>query len=261
MAAPKPVGPPKPPSLGQNNEFDLARQRAQRQESANLQTQKDALARRAAQLGSGVQGALLKQEQIATDESARRLSDANEGIGAAERQEQRRLGEIAQAQEFARSERLGTQEFSAGESALQRRLAEQGLELQRYGIDTNKGFQEAQLTGKYGGQKTLAAKQMEEQTAMAKKAYARGVLESDRDFKANLGANIVAMITNLQQQPGMTPERIRGILQGVGYGDIYDSVGLAGVGHDPTVATGGPYKPREGGSLNMGPGQTTGVKL
>jgi hypothetical protein len=245
MAAPKPVGPPKPPSLGQNNEFDLARQRAQRQESANLQTQKDALARRAAQLGSGVQGALLKQEQIATDESARRLSDANEGIGAAERQEQRRLGEIAQAQEFARSERLGTQEFSAGESALQRRLAEQGLELQRYGIDTNKGFQEAQLTGKYGGQKTLAAKQMEEQTAMAKKAYDRGVLEGDRDFKANIGANTIAMVGNLKQL-GYTPDQIKSMLQQVGYGDLYDSLGLSGLGLDPTKATGGAHKPGYG---------------
>jgi hypothetical protein len=220
MAAPKPPGPPKPPSLGVNNEFDLARRRAQQQESQNLGAQKDALARRAAQLGGGVSGALIKQEQIATDESAKRLGQANEGIDAARMQEQRRLDEIAQGQDFARSEREATQAFAAGESALARRLAEAGL------------------TGVYGGKKTLAAQQFEKQTALAEagltgkyngadtlagKTYADAKTQNDFENRVNVGTLLATQIGNWKTQglkPGEIQSRLDALFGGMDLGSL-----------------------------------------
>ena len=53
--------------------FDLARRKAEQTEGRALQGQKDAMARRAAQLGGGPGGALLKLEQQASNASAERL--------------------------------------------------------------------------------------------------------------------------------------------------------------------------------------------
>lgn len=100
---------------GVSDQFDYQRKKAAQQEAANLQGQKQALARRAAQLGGGPSGALIKQEQVAGDQSAQRLATANEGIDAAQTAEQRRIREIQQAQEFAHNERLGSQDFAHGE--------------------------------------------------------------------------------------------------------------------------------------------------
>lgn len=109
------------PATGAGSEFDLERKRAAQREAATLQGQKDALARRAAQTGGGVSGALIKQEQVATNQSAQRLGAANEAIDAGERAEARRLREIQEGRDFTRSEREASQGFLSGESALQRR--------------------------------------------------------------------------------------------------------------------------------------------
>lgn len=110
---------PQSPTLAQ---FDVARKRAAQSEQANLQTQKSALERRAAQLGGGPSGALIKQERIAADESAQRLQGANEGINAQEMQERGRIQEIKEGRAFARSERLGSQGFAAQQAGLQRKF-------------------------------------------------------------------------------------------------------------------------------------------
>ncbi len=108
-------------ALEQNNEFDYARRRAAQQESANLQTQKDALARRQAQLGSGVRGALVKQEGVVADQSAQRLATANEGIDASQRAEERRIREIDEGRKFTTSEREASQTYGAGQADVQRK--------------------------------------------------------------------------------------------------------------------------------------------
>jgi hypothetical protein len=213
----KPPGPPKPPSLGESNEFDLARRRAAQQETANLQLQKDAIARRAAQLGGGVQGSMIKQEALAADASAQRLGQAHEGIDTAQRAEERRLREVQEGREFTTSERLGSEKFIAGESALQRRLAE------------------AQLTGVYDGKDTFAKTEAAANRAMADKAFKESVRQSDREFKANIGANTAALIANWKEH-GYKPAEIKTMLRGIGYEDIYDSLGLSAMGQDPTQA-------------------------
>lgn len=114
-------------------QFDYQRQKAATREAANLQGQKDAMARRAAQLGGGPSGAFIKQEQIAGDQSAARLADANAGINEAQNAEVRRLNEVKEgrdfqtserlgSQGFATKERLGSQEFGAGQADLGRKF-------------------------------------------------------------------------------------------------------------------------------------------
>lgn len=106
---------------GVDAQFKVQRQRAAQGEAGALQRQRDAMARRSAQLGGGPSGALIKQEGVAADQSAQRLQSVNEGIDAAQTGEHRRVREIQQGQEFVRGERLGGQEFSAGESAINRK--------------------------------------------------------------------------------------------------------------------------------------------
>lgn len=103
-------------------QFEPARKRASQQEATNLQGQKDALARRAAQLGGGPSGAFIKQESMAADESAKRLQDANEGINAAQTGALNQAREVQAGREFQTSERLGSQGFAGEQSALARRF-------------------------------------------------------------------------------------------------------------------------------------------
>lgn len=105
---------------GVDAQADLARKRASQTEQSQVQTQRDAMSRRAAQMGGGPGGAMVKQERILGDESAQRLQQANEGIEAARMGEHGRIGQVLQGQEFARGERLGTQKWQSGEAATQR---------------------------------------------------------------------------------------------------------------------------------------------
>lgn len=152
-------------------QYDPMRRRLQTQEAANLQSQKDALARRAAQMGGGPSGAFIKQEALANDAFARRLQDGNEAIDAQQAAEARRVAEVQEGRDFARQERLGGQEFASKQSALdrmlQRSLQSESLGLQRYGIDVNKGLQEGQLTGIYGGKDTFAKTMADKQHDLA----------------------------------------------------------------------------------------------
>lgn len=220
-------------TLGPNNQFDVARQKAQQQEASTLQTQKDALARRAAALGGGPSGAFVKQEALANDASARRLGDTNETINAAQQQEERRLGEVAQQQQYATSEREASQKFASGESAMQRKIAQQGLDLQKYGIDTNKsfqqqgldlqkygidtnkGFQEAGLTGTYKGVPTLAGQ-----------TYADAKSQNTFENKVNVSTLLGTTIGNLKTQ-GYKDDQIQGIV-----GSLFGGINLGALGVD-----------------------------
>ena len=165
MAALKPAA----PADDYTKQFDVARSRASTAANADLQAKRDALARRAAQLGGGPSGAFIKAEQGAFDETQKNLGAANEQIDAAQQAEGRRIKEIQDAQRFQSSEREATQQFAAGQSAMDRRMAQQQFE-------ANKALQEAGLTGKYGGQETMASRQYADTKAMANKEFEQNVL-------------------------------------------------------------------------------------
>jgi hypothetical protein len=104
-------------------EFDYQRNRAAQAENANVQAKRDALARRQAQLGGGPGGAFIKAEQNVLNESQDRLATVNEGIDAAKRSEERRIGEIENAQAFQRGEREAGQLFAGEQAELGRKFA------------------------------------------------------------------------------------------------------------------------------------------
>lgn len=89
--------------------YDAQRQKAAQQEAGNLQSQRDALARRQAQLGGGPGGAFIKAEQMAGDESAQRGQQANASIDSAQAQELRNVKMTQLGQQFTTSERQGSE--------------------------------------------------------------------------------------------------------------------------------------------------------
>lgn len=216
-------------------QFNPMRERLKRQEASNLQQERDSLARNQARLGGGPGGAFIKQEGLAADRSAQRLQQANEGVDAQqsaamnqarEVAEQRdwQTGERVAGQKYATSERMGSQDFTARESAMAR-------ELQRYGIDVNKALGEGQLMGTYGGKQTLAAKSAADQKAMAE-AQLTGMYggtktlaasQLDQENKVNMANNVISTISNLRQL-GWPPEAITAAL---------GQLGLEGFGIDP----------------------------
>jgi hypothetical protein len=103
-------------------EFDYQRQKAAQQVNAQVQQQKDALVRRAAQLGGGVNGAMIKQQQVADQQGGERLDQANDAINTAERAENRRISEKQADQQFASDEAQRGRDFSAGQSDIQRKF-------------------------------------------------------------------------------------------------------------------------------------------
>ncbi len=148
---------------GINQQADVQRKRVAQTEGTQLQGQKDALARRAAQLGGGPSGAFVKQEQIAGDKSAERVQSANEGIDAQANAQMNELRKTQQAQEYGTSERVAGQEFTSGESAMARRYATGEREAsQAFGSGERQASQEFASGERQAGQQ-FSAEQMNTQ--------------------------------------------------------------------------------------------------
>ena len=112
-------------------QFDRQRGRAAQQERGNQAAAQEALRRRAAAMPGAPGGAFVKQEQLANDESANRLAQANEGIDANQNAALGQLRQTQQAQDFSanqaqlgrdfsKSERIGSQDFSSTQAQLGR---------------------------------------------------------------------------------------------------------------------------------------------
>lgn len=119
----------------QLSQFNLARSRAKADVSSAEQTQKDALKRRFAAMGSPGSGAELKLTQNIDQKGDENLAKANEGIDAAQNTEIGRLNEAEKNKEFssrenraglefARGERIGGQTFQAQQRSLQNDYAD-----------------------------------------------------------------------------------------------------------------------------------------
>jgi hypothetical protein len=103
--------------------YDIARQRAQAQSGAALQSQQDAMKRRFAAMGGINSGAALKANQLAAEESQRQLSNAQEGIAAQETAEERTIAQDVANKQFSRDERLSSQSFASRERAASQKFA------------------------------------------------------------------------------------------------------------------------------------------
>lgn len=153
--------------------YNAQRQKAATTEAANLQGQRDALARREAQLSGGPGGAFVKAEQQAGNDSAQRLQQANSSIDDAQNQELRGVkmtqlgqqystgereasqgyqsGEAAKGRQFQTSERTGSQDFAASEQDKQ--ITAQKI-MQQTGITAQSTLQEKQLAAQAVMQQT-----------------------------------------------------------------------------------------------------------
>ena len=172
-------------------QYDVMRKRAQQQEQANLQGQKDAIARRAAQLGGGVSGALIKQEQVVSDDSAKRLQDANEGINAQEAAELQRRREIEEGRQFARSEREAGQTFTSGESQKGRDFTSGESALQRRFLTGEREAGQTFARGEREAGQSFASGEADKQRGFltgereATQAFQTGEREAGQDFAAS----------------------------------------------------------------------------
>lgn len=113
------------------DQFDLARKRAEQQNSAQVQTQQDALKRRFAAAGALNSGAAIKTQEMVAEQGNQNLQQAHEGINAQQSAENQRQKEVVEGRDFARSERLGSQEFAKGERIGSQEFGAGQAELQR----------------------------------------------------------------------------------------------------------------------------------
>lgn len=224
---PKQPAPPKPGMVSANTEqFDVARRRAGQQENANLQAQKDALARRAAQTGGGVSGALIKQESLAADASGKRLADANEGINAQESGERARVAEINSGREFQTSERLGGQQFATSErlggqgfaEAMQRRQMAYGTSEREAGQTFQAGQQERAIKAQFdqqAAQITAAANEGRLNREQADRQLAQLKTQFDQEMIENKKTNAVNTIATLVNSGKYSGEQIGALINGI----------------------------------------------
>lgn len=218
-----------------DKQFDVARRRAQQQEGANLQGQKDAIARKAAALGGGPSGALIKQEQVAGDKSAERLQAANEGIEGQQAQEHQRIGEVLQGQQFQTGERVGAQNFAGQQAALQRRFAtSERLGSQDFSHTERLGTQDFAATQQ---QKQIQA-QFDMQWRQIREARAQGKIAAadaaaklaelqrqfDVDTTENRKTNAISTILSAHNS-GLDPGAVGELLKQLGY----DITGIPGM--------------------------------
>ena len=144
--------------------FDAARQKVQNVENRNLQGQRDALARRAAQLGNAPGGALIKAEQMAGDASAERLGGMNMEIEAAKAAELRRLGETELQLNLQREEAQAARDLAKWQTDTNTAMQEYGMELDQSRFDETLELQKkaAALSEKAQAfQQTYAGKQLD----------------------------------------------------------------------------------------------------
>lgn len=173
------------------SEFDIARKRAKQQASQQVSQRKQALQRRFAQLGAGPgSGARIKLEQEAEREGAGLQQRAEESIGAAERAENRRRREIQEGREFARSERLGSQDFAASQAALNRVFQSGEGEKQRGFLTSEReagqsfAAEQADLQRGFVTSEREAGQEFAGGQAELQRAFARGERIESQDFAA-----------------------------------------------------------------------------
>ncbi len=175
---------------GITGQFDYARQKAAQTEGANLQGQKDALARRAAQLGGGPSGAFVQAEQQAGDKSAQRLQDANEGINQQQSAALRDVNMTQLGQQYQTSEREAGQGFQAGQQqaaqAFQGSLADKQIKAQQLMQEKGLSAAAAQQAAGFTEQEKMASQQQDWQKANVVDPLAKQTsFENDQNIKTN----------------------------------------------------------------------------
>ena len=142
--------------------YALASQQMRRQEQQQSEKEKEALRRRFAAQGGLGSGASIKAEQVAGQESAKRLGQAESQLEMSRLGEQARQEEIAEQRKYQTGERLGTQEFSGV-------LAQKQMDLTREQGDLTRSLQGRLHGESLSSQKELQLSAQEHAAGLAKK--------------------------------------------------------------------------------------------
>lgn len=125
--------------------------------------------------------------------------------------------EAQAGRDFQRSERLGSQQFASGESALQRRFqTSERLGSQDFARGERLGSQDFTHSERLGAQ--------DFQQGQFDRTFDEQVRQSDRDFAENRNTNAINSILSLYNS-GVGKDQIGALLKSLGY-DIYQIPGL-----------------------------------
>jgi len=132
--------------------FDMLKQRAAQESRAQTQEAEKGLTRQFSRLGGIGTGAFVKQQALAKEAGARRLGEATQNIEFQKLGEQQRQEDIQKQREFQTAERLGGQEFAAGQLGKQQEFARsERLGAQEFGAS------QAEMQRKYATGERVAA--------------------------------------------------------------------------------------------------------
>lgn len=232
------------------DQFDSQRKRAAQENNAAVQTQKDALKRRFASMGSLNSGAALKQDQLTEQQGQDNLNKANEQIAAAQNAEGRRQKEVGEGRDFARTEREASQNFGASQADLQRRFmsgereAGQGFaasqaDLQRQFASGERKAGQDFATGERIGAQGFSADQANQARELQKSQFGQQMDQARLNFEEEKFVNRANIDFNermLNQK-----DMIERLLGNIGLGGLFSEDGSGGgsiINKGAKVATG-----------------------
>ena len=172
--------------------YALASQQMRRQEQQQSEKEKEALRRRFAAQGGLGSGASIKAEQVAGQESAKRLGQAESQLEMSRLGEQARQEEIEQARSFQRGEREAGQTFAGTQADLSRKFATSerlgGQEFAGTQAELGRKFTTSERMGAQEFAGTQASKQMEftsRQNRMNRNLEQQGIDLQKQEFEIN----------------------------------------------------------------------------
>lgn len=213
------------------DQYEVARKRASQQTNAAVQGQQDAMKRRFSANGAINSGAAIKQQQLAAEAGQQQLQQANEAIDSAQRADIMRQKEAQDARTFAREERLGSQEFGAGQADLGRKFTGEQAHLGRQ-------FQssERQAGESFAGSQNAAQRALQQRMADQNDAFQNRV-QSDAQWRFGIENNLAnrqfAMDQDAQNFNKMIAEKqldaANGGILGSLFGDAFGKGGGTGM--------------------------------
>ena|SRR3990167_6771155 len=212
------------------NQYDVARGRAQETAQGSIQQSNQAIQRRAARAGNLNAGAIARQQTMAQGQADKAAYDAVEGINAAQFAEVERDKQAQLGREFQTSERLGSEKFAGGESALGRQFAGSESALARKLQSEQFGQTMGWEKEKYGkefdyrsGRDTIGDSQWQSGFDLTKQGQADNLAQQKLENAFASDQQLQNMIINLSQLPGMDRYKMDEFLKSTGAGTYTDA--------------------------------------
>lgn len=131
------------------SKYDVLRTRARQDANTAAQQNVGALQRRFAAQGMVNSGEAIKQEQLAREASDKGAEQAGQNIDFAQAQEQQAAQDAENQRSFAREERLGGQEFQAGEAEKARGFSKNLFDIEQKFKEKQQSFTESSFNKQF----------------------------------------------------------------------------------------------------------------